>query len=364
MNSGADREPAISDAGSGLRVSDVLDALPFYVLLVDDQHRILQANSALLRDLGLETETIVGGYCPKVVHDLDHPWPCCPLEEAVEKGGQAVVREALDRGSGRWIRSAVYPTTRFTTDGSRIYFHTVADITEARETEAELRVSREQLRELSRYLESVREDERTKMSREIHDELGQVLTAVKIDLSSMAGRLTEDQDPLLNKVESMRGLIDMAIQIVKRVSTELRPGALDDLGLADALEWLTEAFGKRTGIRSRFSASPRDIVIDRERSTALFRICQEALTNVVRHADATRVTVGLKRTIRRVTLRISDDGRGMNEAQIRDPRAFGLIGMRERASSWGGDVEFRGIPGRGTTVLVRIPLATRREPRC
>jgi PAS domain S-box-containing protein len=347
-----------ADADLGLRVSDILDALPFYVLLLDEHHQILQANSAVREQLGLKPEAIVGKYCPKVIHGLDEPWYACPLEEAVEKG-KAVEREAVDRASGRWIRSAVYPTRSFTPDGRRIYFHTVSDITDAKQVEDQLRASREQLRELSRYLESVREEERTRMAREIHDELGQTLTALKIDLSWLTRRLPHEEELLLKKTESMYELVDGAIQTVKRISTELRPGALDDLGLADAIEWQTQEFGKRTDIKSKFSASPEGIVLDRDRSTAVFRICQEALTNIARHAHATRVTASLKKGPRSVSLKIRDNGTGIEESQILDPRAFGLIGMRERARFWGGEVKISSAPGKGTLVALRIPLARR-----
>ena len=337
-----------------LGASDILEALPFYAMLVDDHHHILQANHAVRKELGLEPEAIVGRYCPAVVHGLDHPWYACPLEEAVAIGG-AVEREALDEASGRWVKSTIYPTDCFTGDGRRVYVHMVSDITERKEAEEQLRASREQLRELTQYLESLREEERTKMAREIHDELGQTLTALKIDLSWLAGRLPEEGE-LLIKTDSMYELVDEAIRSVKRISTELRPGALDDLGLADAIEWQTQQLGKRSGIRFRFTVDPDGIVLDRDRSTAIFRICQEALTNVVRHAEATRATVTLRQGANRVSLRVSDNGKGIDESQIADPKAFGLMGMRERALVWGGEVRISGSPGKGTRVAVSIPI--------
>ena len=344
-----------SDACLDLRVSDILEALPSYALLLDERHEVLQANSAVREKLGLTPEAVVGKYCPTVVHGLDTPWHACPLEEAVDKG-RAVEREDFDEKSGRWIRSAIYPIGSPTREGGRIYLHMVSDITEAKEGETQLQASREQLRELSRFLESVREEERTRMAREIHDELGQTLTALKIDVSWLAKRLPQDQESLLRKTESMHDLVGAAIERVKRISAELRPGVLDDLGLVDAIQWQTQEFSKLTGIKVRFSACPEDAILDRDRSTAIFRICQEALTNVVRHADATRVSVSLKKGARRVSLRVSDNGKGIEESQIRHPRAFGLIGMRERTHLWGGEVRISGTPGKGTVVAVSIPL--------
>jgi PAS domain S-box-containing protein len=353
-----DSEVPSSPVRFELDVGDILEALPVYVMLVDERHRILQANGAVRAQLGKEPDEIVGGYCPKVIHGLDQPWYACPLEEAV-KTRQVVEREAFDETSDRWIRSAIYPLERLTEDGARIYFHTVSDISDRKETEKQLLTSREQLRELSQFLESVREEERTKMAREIHDELGQSLTTLKFDLAWLTKQCPKELDRVSERTRSMGEVIDGAIQTVKRLSAELRPGILDDLGLADALQWQTRDFSTRTGIKAKFITNCEEIPLDGERSTALFRICQEALTNVVRHARATRVTVSLKKTRHWIVLQVSDNGIGIEESQILDPRAFGLMGMRERASFFGGEAKIGSIPGKGTSVVANIPLPRR-----
>ena len=340
----------------GVNITDILDALPFYVLLIDEHHYILQANSAVKTQLDLESKDIVGKYCPKVIHGLDEPFYACPLEEAVEKG-QAVEREAFDPASGRWIKSAIYPTRRFTRDGRRIYFHMVSDITDRKQAEEQLKASREQLRSLSAHLESVREEERKNMAREIHDEVGQMLTALKIDVSSLTERSTEEQQLLVEKTKSMNELIDMAIETVKRISAELRPPVLDDLGIAVALEWQAAEFEKLTQIKCEFSSNPQDIILDPDRSTAIFRIFQETLTNVARHSDASKVKAVLVKEADKIVLTIKDNGKGIEKKHIADPKAFGLIGMRERAHFWGGGVRVTGAPGKGTAVAVSIPLA-------
>ncbi|MCK5182287.1 MAG: PAS domain-containing protein, partial [Dehalococcoidia bacterium] len=152
---------------------DILDALPFYVLLIDEHHYILHANRAVQVYKNLEPKDVVGQYCPKVIHGIDGPFYGCPLEEAVEKD-QAVEREIFDPESGRWVSSAIYPTGRLTRDGRRIFFHMITDITDRKQAEDQLRTSGEQLRSLSAHLESVREEERGNVAREIHDELGQM----------------------------------------------------------------------------------------------------------------------------------------------------------------------------------------------
>ena len=338
-----------------LDIVDILDALPFYVMLIDEHHHILKANRAVQAQLGLKPEDIIGKYCPEVVHGLSEPWYACPLEEAV-RNRQAVEREALDQKSGRWIRSAIYPTGKLTPDGSRILFHMVSDITDRKQAEEQLQASHEQLRSLSAHLESVREEERKSMAREIHDELGQILTALKIDLSSLTEGSTEEQQLLLGKVKSMSELIDMAIETVKRISMELRPPILDDLGIAVALEWQAEEFSKRTQIKCEFSSKPKDIVLDPDRSTAIFRIFQEALTNVARHSNASKVKAVLTKETEKIVLTVKDNGKGIEKKQIGDPKAFGIIGMRERARFLGGEVRVNSAPGRGTSITVSIPL--------
>ena len=346
-----------------MSVSDIIDALPFYVLLIDENHQILQANRATRTQLGLEPEAIIGQYCPKVIHGLNEPWYACPLEEAV-KSGTVVEREALDQGSGRWIRSAVYPTGRYTSDGKRIFFHMVADVTDKKHAEEQLSASREQLLSLSEHLESVRELERKNVAREVHDGLGQLLTAIKFDLAWLTKRLPGDDAPLLQKANSIDELLDNALQTVKTISAELRPSVLDDLGLGPAIQWQGHEFQERTGIKFHFTSRPTDNVLNRDVSTALFRICQEALTNVARHARAKSVTVSLRRVRGNVVLTVCDDGRGITKEQLSDPKSFGLAGMRERARRCGGNLAVRLSPGRGTIVTVSVPEAGRRDDSC
>ena len=219
-----------SSTGIRLELPDILDAFPFYVMLVDEHHYILQANSAVRGALGVDPQVIVGKYCPFVVHGLDKPIDKCPLEEAV-RTNQAVEREIFDPASKCWIRSSVYPTKGSTADGRRIFFHMVTDISDRKQAEENLRVSQNQLRELALHLESVREDERTNLAREIHDELGQLLTGLKMDASWMSKRIRQSETSLIGKAEAMSKLIDEAIETVKRVSAQLRPACWTTLGL-------------------------------------------------------------------------------------------------------------------------------------
>jgi PAS domain S-box-containing protein len=240
----------------------------------------------------------------------------------------------------------------------------VIDITSLRNMERELRRSQEEFRDLARHLQSVREEERTDIAREIHDGLGQSLTALKMDLSWLAKRIPGDQRSLLNKIRSMSDLIDGNIRSVKRLSSELRPGLLDEIGLNAAIEWYLESFEDRTGIRCqvKYDSNRGDLHLDRNRATALFRVLQEAMTNVVRHADATRVMISARIEDDRFILSIRDNGNGITEADLSNPRSYGLIGMRERVQPWGGELDIRGNEGKGTTVVVSIPLGGEEDP--
>jgi PAS domain S-box-containing protein len=232
----------------------------------------------------------------------------------------------------------------------------VTDITERKLAESAIKKSEEQLRNLTSYLQKVGEIERTNIAREIHDELGQTLTVLKMDLSWLSRRLADNQISLLEKTDAMSHLISKTIQTVKKISTELRPGLLDDLGLSAAIEWQAEEFQKRTGIKCKISMEPKDITFDRDRNTAIFRIFQETLTNITRHAGATEVSVSLKQRVGRIELTVRDNGRGITEEELTNPKSFGLIGIRERVKIFGGNNIIKGVPGQGTTVTVRMPV--------
>jgi signal transduction histidine kinase len=223
------------------------------------------------------------------------------------------------------------------------------------QVEKELLKSREQLRELSSHLQFIREEERKTVAREIHDELGQALTALKYDSSWLIDRLSEGQEDLQEKIKSMMEIIDSTIQRVKRISSELRPGILDDLGIVDAIEWQAHRFRDATGISCDFYSDINGLILDPSQSTTVFRIFQEALTNVARHAEATKVDVLLAEENNKVILRVRDNGKGIEENQISDHKSLGLLGMKERAFSCKGDLKIRGFRGHGTVVTLSIP---------
>jgi len=231
------------------------------------------------------------------------------------------------------------------------------EIAERERAEEQLRTSLDQLRALAARLQSVREEERTSIAREIHDELGQGCTAIKMDLALIGRRLTKRQTKLRAKVDSAMQLADDMIGTLRKIASQLRPRTLDDLGLSAALEAQAQEFESRTGILCSVTLPQEPLVLDADISTAVFRIFQESLTNVARHAHATRVVARLERQNNRITFQVSDNGEGFDPEKAKANKSLGLVGMQERAFLLNGDLKIAGVPGAGTTMTLTIPLA-------
>jgi len=228
---------------------------------------------------------------------------------------------------------------------------------ERRRAQEQLRESHEQLRALSVYLQHVREEERTRIAREVHDELGQALTSCKLDISLLANKLPPNMPGLKEKAKALSAHMDTTIQTVRRIATELRPGILDHLGLIAALEWQSNEFQTRTGIKCDVRTDLHEPVLTPDLATTFFRIFQETLTNIIRHAGATQVAVHLKEVAGRIILEVRDNGRGISPEEISNTRSMGLLGMKERAALLGGTFKIGPAPnGKGTLALVSIPL--------
>jgi|SRR6202165_539608 PAS domain S-box-containing protein len=230
------------------------------------------------------------------------------------------------------------------------------EIAERQHAEEQLRASLEQLRALAARLQRVREEERTSMSREIHDELGQACTAIKMDLALIGRRLSKKRSQLRAKVDLTMQLVDNMIGTLRRIASELRPRMLDDLGLPSALEAQAQEFESRTGIHCSVTLPQGPLVLDADRSTAIFRIFQESLTNVARHAHATQVEARLERQQDQLIFQVHDNGKGFDAEQTSARRSLGLVGMQERALLLNGEFKIEGALGSGTTMMLRIPL--------
>ena len=246
----------------------------------------------------------------------------------------------------------------------KLYTVVLRDVTERVKADNALKASREDLRELSANLQNVREEEKARIARELHDDLGQQLTALKMDLSSV--ELALDALPaggpeVRTQLRGMRRLIDATVASVRRIAADLRPVMLDDLGLVPAIEWLANDFTNRYGIDIERQIEPGDIVFTRNGATTLFRIVQEALTNVARHADATLVTLVLRIEGKQCILRIEDNGRGTVEPDGRNGKSFGLLGIRERAHMLGGSIAIETAAARGFAITAVFPLHSIRQ---
>jgi signal transduction histidine kinase len=216
------------------------------------------------------------------------------------------------------------------------------------------------LNRLSLRLETAREEERARVARELHDELGQVLTSLKLEFMWLVDQLRKSEPKpgvqLVNRLQALTGFIEVSIQSVRQIATDLWPAVLDHLGLHEAIQWEATKFEARTGIRCRVASGLNDELSDRTRALALFRILQEALTNVVRHADAGAVRISLRQRGNALTLVVKDNGRGITKAERSSVNSVGLLGMSERARLLGGRVTIAGEAGRGTTVTVEVPI--------
>jgi PAS domain S-box-containing protein len=343
---------------TGIR-QDILDALPFYVLLVDADHNILEANSAVHTQLGVEREDIIGKYCPQVIHGLKGPFPGCPLEEAAQKN-RAVERELFDSRSGRWVRSAVYPTKALTQGGKGIFLHMVTDVTERKQAEERLRTSHEQLRSLSAHLESVREEEKRKIARDLHDETSQVLSSLTAHLEAAIGTLPAGSDKTRTILRKAQMLSITILDELHNLIYELRPSLLDELGLVAAIGALIDSHLKVAGVKVSFKTTGRVRRLPTSLEIALFRVIQEAFNNIVKHAQASNAVVIVHFKKDSITVRIQDDGIGFGVQEAMGskdkPCGLGLIGMRERIELVNGSLVVKSSPGHGTEVNIEVPL--------
>ncbi len=314
-------------------------------------------------------ETIWGRTCeslyasPRTWLDSIHPDDRKRVIEAVatkQTNGTYDEEYRIRRPDGeiRWIHDRAFAVRDSFGAVTRVVGVAV-DVTGKRRAEDELRESQKQLRALSAHLQTIREDERTGIARELHDELGQSLTALKMDLASIRGMCAGGPDArkaAVQKIDAASQVADGMIHTVRRISSELRPGMLDDLGLFPAIEWLAQDFSQRTGISVRIASEIGSVALDRAQSTAIFRILQETLTNVARHSKATEVSGLVRESGGAFELEIRDNGKGFPLSILHEASSLGLIGMRERAGSVGGSIEFLSAPGDGTTVRLRVPL--------
>jgi len=337
-------------------LEQIFDTAADAMRVVDRDFNMLRVNETFAKISGVSKQEAIGKRC----HDVFWGPLChtedCPLIRICGNIDRVECDSEKVRKDGARIPCIVSATPFRGPDGDLIgIVEDFKDISERKESEQELMRSHERLRDLTSHLQVVREEERARVAREIHDELGQALTALKMDVHWLRTRLSDKESSLIDKTRLMSQLIDRTVQSVRRICAELRPGLLDDFGLSAAIEWEAEQFAKRTEVACHVMSDLGDMTLPQEISTAIFRIFQETMTNIARHAKATRVDIVLRKQEDRIEMRVTDNGRGIAEEEILNPRTYGITGMRERVHYLGGDLSISGNRN-GTVLSVAIPI--------
>lgn len=374
------------------------------IFQLDPSGRVVSWNVGAARLMGYHAEEIIGQHFSQfyLKEDVLNGKPQRSMAEAVRRGQSEDEGWRVRKDGTRFWANVVLTALRDTAGNLRGFAKLTRDTTERREREEaltrakdllelraeqraavltrvneELRVeiaerkhaeeqfteTLEQLRALTARIQRVREEERASIAREIHDELGQACTAIKMDLALIGRKITRRQTQLRAKIASSISLVDDMIVTLRRIASDLRPRTLDDLGLAAALEWQGQEFEKRTGIYCRVALPREPLSLDSELSIAIFRIFQESLTNVARHAQATSVEAHLEMEGDKLIFSVHDNGKGFDPQEAKARKSLGLVGMQERAHLLNGEVSIEGIPGSGTTLILRIPVLHPAQPR-
>jgi len=325
--------------------------------VIDKEFNVLRANETFLTLSGMSREETIGKKCYEGFQGPVCNTDGCPLTQILNGEGRIESDSEKICKDGSIVPCIVTATQFRSPSGELIgIVEDFKDISDRRRSEQELMESHERLRDLATNLQVVREEERGRIAREIHDELGQALTALKMDVHWLSHRFPTEEQSINKKMSAMSTLINNTVRAVKRISSELRPILLDDFSLSAAIEWHAEEFSKRTGIQCQIVSDPEEIVLEQASSIAIFRIFQETLTNVARHADASEVKVILKKNTTNFEMVIHDNGKGITKQEICEPRSFGLTGMRERVHYLGGEINIHGYETHGTTVKISLPI--------
>ena len=335
------------------RYQELYDLAPVGYFAFDEKGFIREVNLTGASMLGTERGLLIGKRIYQFVDSSDQDTFYLYLRSIFKLKAKETLEIKLKRADG----SIFYAQMESASMGTDYCNSILSDITRRKSTEMELQISTRQLHQLTAHLQSVREEERTNIARDIHDDLGQAMTALKMDLSEMEEQLLTNRgiEKLAELVKADLEIVKASIQSVQRICTQLRPNLLEHFGLGAALEWQAEEFQKRYGIECKVNLIPADIIVDEEYSTVLFRIFQEALTNVQRHAKATKITTSLSDQGDSTILQIADNGVGIDKENLSKSNSFGLMGMRERVQILNGELRITGSQKTGTTITVIIP---------
>jgi len=342
------------------RVGDLVDAAMDAIISVDESQRIVLYNPAAEKVFRWPRAAVLGRSLDMLIPERLRGVHARHVDEfgrtgvtARRMGDPRVLVGLRANGEEFPIEASI---SQHNEGGMKLFTVILRDVTERVRADEELRRSREELRELAATAHTIREQEQRRVAREIHDELGQALTALKMDVAWMQGNLSAGISPLAGKLSAMQSQLDTTVAATRRISSDLRPLMLDDLGLIPAAEWLVENFSERTGIPCELQIRPPDLDLAEPHASAIYRILQESLTNVARHAKADQVDVTIEQVDGSLKLTVRDNGRGFRPAEARTQKTYGLRGLRERTLQLGGETRIASEPGRGTTVEVAVPL--------
>jgi PAS domain S-box-containing protein len=343
------------------------DAVRPGIVAYDTEGRQLYVNQGFCNIVGWRDEELVGTHPPFPYWPAEELTHNTALFEAMLRGteGIGMIEMTFLRRDGGKFHAMVLTAPFYDEYGNvKGLVSSISDITEYKRKEEWLNNSREQLRDLASHLEMVRESERKETAHRIHDEIGQPLAALKLELASLSHKLKDEQTALSERAGVMNDIIDESIQAVKRLCTDLRPWLLDDMGIAEAIKWQLMDFGKRTSIEYELTTDLKEVSLGHDLSTTIFRIFQEMLRNIELHAGATRVSVTFSKKQDRIVMEVKDNGVGIAEELIHNPKSYGLSSIRERVFAWDGAVDIGGEPQKGTTITVNLPLKGRNDPKC
>jgi PAS domain S-box-containing protein len=349
---------ALQDAEA--RVSDIVESAMDPVIAVDQDQRVILFNAAAEKSFLWSRAAVLGEPLDKLIPQRFRSGHRAHIEAfgatgvtSRRMGSQMFLVALRADGEEFPIEASI---SQHTEEGKKLFTVILRDVTERVRAEEALRRSKEELQELGAAAHQAREQEKSRIARELHDELAQALTALQMDVAWCKEKIPPGEDGFEKKLERMEALLNTTVTSTRRIAADLRPLMLDDLGLLPAVEWLVENFTQRTGVACELAVSISDLNLHKTHSTAVFRIVQESLANIAKHARASQAEVAIAQNGSEVTIAVRDDGLGFSPQDPRKPNSFGLVGLRERAYLLGGEAAIISAPGRGTDIEVRLPL--------
>jgi PAS domain S-box-containing protein len=342
------------------RVGDVIESAMDPIIAIDHQQRVVLFNKAAENVFRWSRQAVIGQplemLLPERFRNIHHQHVQNFGKTGVTSrrmGAAAVLTGLRANGEEFPVEASI---SQFSEGEQKLYTVILRDVTLRVQAEVALRRSKEELHELAAAANQLREQEQRRIARELHDELAQALTGLKMDVAWIKDKLPALPPPIADKLKAMEGLLDSTVAATRRISSDLRPMMLDDLGLVPATEWLVQNFTERTGIRCELAIASAKLELPDAQATTVYRVLQESLTNIAKHAKASSVEITLAQSNGELAISVRDNGVGFSPESPRKPNSYGLIGVRERAYLLGGKVQIESAPGKGTCVEVRLPV--------